>query len=120
MDKLIKLEELGMFILGLVLFNTLEYAWWIFPAVLLLPDISFAGYLWGSRTGALVYNFFHHKGVAVVVYAAGLLSGSQVLMLSGITLFSHASLDRILGYGLKYADSFQHTHMGRLDNNANH
>lgn len=108
-----------MFILGLALFNTLEYTWWVFPAALLLPDISMAGYLLGNHIGAYVYNLFHHKGMAVLVYATGFMSGVQVLMLTGIILFSHASLDRVLGYGLKYTDSFQHTHMGRIGNNAN-
>ncbi len=120
MDKLIKLEELGMFILGLALFITLDYAWWVFPALLLAPDISMAGYLLGNRAGATIYNLFHHKGIAAGTYAAGLVSGVTVLMLAGIMLFSHASLDRILGYGLKYFDSFQHTHMGRIGKNANH
>lgn len=29
-------------------------------------------------------------------------------------LFAHASLDRVFGYGLKYADGFSHTHMGDI------
>ncbi|MDX1586911.1 MAG: DUF4260 domain-containing protein [Balneolaceae bacterium] len=120
MEKLIKLEELGMFILGMALFTTLDLAWWIFPVFLLVPDISMAGYLLGNRIGAFMYNTVHHKGIAVVVYTAGLLTGAEVLMLVGIILFSHASLDRIVGYGLKYTDSFQHTHLGRIGNHANH
>lgn len=120
MDKLIKLEELGMFILGLALFSLMDYAWWVFPALILAPDISIGGYLLGNRTGAIIYNLFHHKGIAALAYAAGLLIGSPVLMLAGIILFSHASLDRILGYGLKYSDSFQHTHLGRIGDNGNH
>lgn len=109
-----------MFILGLALFATLDYAWWVFPALLLVPDISMAGYLLGNRVGALTYNFFHHKGIAAGTYAAGFLFGIPVLMLTGIILFSHASLDRILGYGLKHVDSFQHTHLGHIGKNANH
>jgi hypothetical protein len=31
---------------------------------------------------------------------------------TGTLLFTHASFDRILGYGLKYFDSFKHTHLG--------
>jgi hypothetical protein len=29
-------------------------------------------------------------------------------------LFCHSSLDRVLGYGLKYPDAFQNTHLGRI------
>lgn len=29
-------------------------------------------------------------------------------------MFAHSSLDRCVGYGLKYGDGFQHTHLGRI------
>ncbi|NGP76645.1 DUF4260 domain-containing protein [Balneolaceae bacterium YR4-1] len=119
MDKLIKLEEAGMFVLGLFLFATLDYSWWVFPVLLLAPDISMAGYLFGNRTGAFVYNIVHHKGIAILIYCIGFLSVIPVLMLAGIILFSHSSMDRILGYGLKYEDSFQHTHLGQIGINVN-
>jgi hypothetical protein len=32
--------------------------------------------------------------------------------IAGIILFTHISFDRVLGYGLKYSDSFHNTHMG--------
>jgi hypothetical protein len=31
-----------------------------------------------------------------------------------IVWFAHIGLDRALGYGLKYADGFQHTHLGTI------
>jgi hypothetical protein len=37
-----------------------------------------------------------------------------VMQLAGVILFGHSSMDRIFGYGLKYSDSFQHTHLGML------
>lgn len=119
MGKLIKLEELGMLILGPVLFADLDYSWWVFVALLLVPDISMAGYLFGNKVGASVYNLFHHRGIAAVIYAVGALLANQALMLSGIILFSHSCLDRIFGYGLKYFDSFHQTHLGRIGKNAN-
>lgn len=109
-----------MFLLGLTLFATLDYAWWIFFVLLFVPDISMTGYLFGNRSGAMVYNMIHHKGLAIAVYAVGFITAEPILSLIGIILFSHASLDRILGYGLKYTDSFQHTHLGRIGKNANH
>jgi hypothetical protein len=27
-------------------------------------------------------------------------------------LFGHSNMDRLLGYGLKYPDAFQNTHLG--------
>jgi Domain of unknown function (DUF4260) len=72
------------------------------------------GYLAGNKAGAFTYNLFHHKAVAVVVMCLGWSIGREWLLLSGIILFGHSSLDRMLGYGLKYVDSFHHTHLGWL------
>jgi hypothetical protein len=44
----------------------------------------------------------------------GSILASQPLQLAGLILFGHSSMDRVLGYGLKYSDSFQHTHLGML------
>ncbi|HAJ82707.1 MAG TPA: DUF4260 domain-containing protein, partial [Zunongwangia profunda] len=52
MSNLIKLEEVGQFLLSLLLFNQLDYAWWVFPACLLLPDLSMLGYLINPKIGA--------------------------------------------------------------------
>lgn len=81
------------------------------------------GYWVNPRVGAVAYNLFHHKGVALIIIAAGMASiasepfmrGSDVenqLILAGLILYGHASMDRIFGYGLKFGDSFQHTHLG--------
>ncbi|MCB0470359.1 MAG: DUF4260 family protein, partial [Flavobacteriaceae bacterium] len=39
---------------------------------------------------------------------------NQMVMLIGVILFSHASMDRIFGYGLKYYKGFKYTHLGDL------
>ena len=31
-----------------------------------------------------------------------------------LLLLAHTSMDRVMGYGLKHTDSFQHTHLGRI------
>lgn len=116
MQTQLKLEEFGMLVLGMLLFAATGYSWWVFPALILLPDLSMAGYLVNNKMGAVFYNLFHHKGLAVLLYLFGVLIRNEVLMLSGIILFSHSSLDRMLGYGLKYPDSFQHTHLGWIGN----
>lgn len=114
MSNLIKLEELGQLLLAIILFNQLEYAWWIFPACILLPDFSMLGYVLSPKVGAWTYNFFHHKLVAVAVLAIGFYTGNPLLSLVGVILFGHSAMDRIFGYGLKYEDSFQNTHLGKI------
>lgn len=114
MKSLLKLEELAEMLLALLVFAHLPYAWWVLPATFLLPDLSMAGYLISSRVGAFSYNLLHHKALAIAVGAAGWLLGQPLLLLAGTVLLFHSALDRLLGYGLKYAASFQDTHLGRV------
>ncbi len=114
MKTTLQLEELAQFILGIFLFSQLEFAWWWFPALILLPDIGMLGYIFGPKTGAVVYNLFHNKALAIGVYLIGIFYFGPIISLIGVILFSHAALDRIFGYGLKYPDSFNHTHLGSI------
>lgn len=77
-------------------------------------DIGVLGYLINTKIGAITYNIFHHKGLAILIFLVGIYFEIEVVQLIGIILFSHASLDRIFGYGLKYADHFKNTHLGSL------
>lgn len=112
MKKIIQLEELAQFLAGLLLFLQTDFAWWWFPLLLLLPDLSMLGYLFGNKVGAYVYNIAHHKAVALLVYFIGIYTVDKNWQLAGIILFSHSSMDRIFGYGLKYTENFSKTHLG--------
>lgn len=114
MEATLKFEELAQFILGIFLFLQLDYAWWWFPTLLFTPDIGAIGYLVNPKIGAFIYNIFHHKAVAILIGLVGFYFNSSLLILIGVILFSHAALDRIFGYGLKYPDSFNSTHLGRI------
>ena len=114
MNLTLKLEELAMLLLGMFLFQFLEYDWWIFAALFFVPDVGMLGYLFGSKAGAVTYNLFHHKGLALLLYIVGLNIMSEEMQLAGLILFSHASFDRLLGYGLKYEQGFKFTHLGEI------
>jgi len=114
MKQVIQLEELGMFLLSIFLFNQLSFAWWWFPVLILLPDISMIGYAAGNKIGAIVYNFFHHKAVAIAVYMLGFYLHNELIQLIGIILFGHSSMDRFFGYGLKTFAGFKSTHLGEI------
>lgn len=114
MKILLKSEELIQFLGAIYLFSRLQFAWWWFPALILLPDISMIGYLINPAVGAVLYNVFHHKGLGIIIGLLGLMTGNQNLMLAGIILFAHSSMDRMMGYGLKYLDSFKHTSLETL------
>ena len=114
MRTMLKIEELFMFFFGIYLFNQLPFQWWWFLILIFTPDIGMLGYLFGNRAGALMYNAFHHKGLAIAAYLLGIYLSSTILMLTGIILFSHAAMDRVMGYGLKYDKGFKFTHLGEI------
>lgn len=86
MKTLLLREELAQCVLGVILFSQLEFQWWLFPALLPTPDIGMLGYFYMG----------------------------DIVILVGIILFSHSAFNRMLGYGLKYPDSFKNTHLGLI------
>lgn len=114
MKYLIQLEEIGLFaiaVFGLYL-QPLQFSWWAWILLFLLPDIGAIGYLINPEVGAITYNLLHHRFVGLAVLAIGFFMHNQYMVLAGLILLGHASFDRALGYGLKFPDSFKHTHLG--------
>jgi hypothetical protein len=114
MKKVIEIEELGMFLLTIYLFGRLPLAWWWYPALIFVPDLSMIGYGFGNKAGAVSYNFIHHKAVAIAVYIAGVHFENVWLQLAGLIMFGHSSMDRMTGYGLKTFAGFTSTHLGEI------
>ena len=112
MNVLLKLEEGAIFLLCIFLFSKLHFAWWWFPALLLLPDIGMIGYVINPKTGAFTYNLLHSRFVAALVAFYAIAYGNEYWKVAAIILFAHISMDRFFGYGLKYDDSFKNTHLG--------
>jgi hypothetical protein len=112
MKNIIKLEEAAMLVLAIYLNYQLPYPAWLYWALFLTPDIGFIGYAINSKIGAVTYNILHHKGIAILIYLAGMYFSLEALQFAGLLLFGHSAFDRMLGYGLKYSDSFHNTHLG--------
>lgn len=112
MKNILRIEEFVFFVISIFFFNHLHFSWWYFPALLLVPDISMLGYLVNPKIGAYCYNFAHHKALALIIVGIGFLYKIETIQLAGIILFAHSSMDRVFGYGLKFSDSFNNTHLG--------
>ena len=57
MKNLLKLEEAAEWILSIFLFSKLEFSWWWYPALILLPDISMIGYVVNTAAfGKMLFN----------------------------------------------------------------
>jgi len=116
MKTILKLEETAMAAIGIYLLSrhNLGLPVWLWGLLFFAPDISMLGYLVDTKVGAISYNLFHHKGLAIVLAIAGYYWQNETILSIGILLCAHSSFDRIWGYGLKYVDSFKNTHLGRL------
>lgn len=124
MKTLLRTEELGQFLGCALALYLADVSWWWYLLLVIGPDIGMLGYLAGPRTGAFTYNLLHHKGIAWLSIALALVLGhtlylslpaildQHIWMPIGLVLLGHASMDRMLGYGLKFGDNFHHTHLG--------
>ena len=111
----LQLEGLTLFVASiLILTLKLSAAWWVYPILLVGPDVSMCGYLANPKVGAAVYNLAHTLVIAVVATTAGLVLESNELLITGIVLIGHIGMDRMLGFGLKYETGFAFTHLHKV------
>ncbi|MEO6349984.1 MAG: DUF4260 domain-containing protein [Candidatus Limnocylindrales bacterium] len=106
-------EGAAAFIAAALAYNALGGNWWLFVPLLLLPDISAAGYLLGPRVGAFTYNLAHNWVVGLGAVGLGYWLASDALLFVGILLVAHVGADRAIGYGLKHVSGFKDTHLQR-------
>lgn len=90
--------------------------WYFYAGFFFTPDIAFLGYVINPKIGALFYNIMHHKGIWMIIALIGFSLNIEWLLGLGIVYVGHSAFDRIFGYGLKYADNFQNTHLGLIGN----
>ncbi len=114
MKNLLRSEQAMQLALAIIAlyYQPIHFAWWLWPFLFLSPDISMVGYLINAKVGAMSYNIAHHKAVAGILIAIGFMFHFPIPLFVGLLLWAHSSFDRIMGYGLKYQDSFDHTHLG--------
>jgi hypothetical protein len=110
----LRIEAIALLTASIWLFADQHVHWWLYPLLLLVPDVSMVGYLRDTKLGALTYNLGHSEVAPVVVLAAGVVAVSKALLVTAAIWFGHIGMDRAMGYGLKYSDSFKHTHLSDL------
>jgi hypothetical protein len=111
---LLRLEGAALALAAACMFHRLGGNWWLFAALILAPDVSFAGYLGGTRVGAIVYNAMHVTIGPLICAALGLLFPLSDLISIALIWAAHIGIDRALGFGLKYAAGASITHLGRI------
>lgn len=111
---LLRAEGWALLALAVGAYASFGDGWGFFALFFLLPDMALLAYLAGPRAGAAAYNAAHSLLVPGALLAVGLLGDVPPAFDLALVWTAHIGLDRALGYGLKYASGFAHTHLGRL------
>lgn len=109
---LLRVEGAAIFGSTIWAYSRLGLSWWTFGALLLLPDLGMAGFVANTRLGAATYNSVHTETPPILLLCYGLAQSNKPVMGAALTWLAHIAMDRMLGFGLKYEDSFKHTHLG--------
>jgi hypothetical protein len=111
---LLRIEGAAVFAAATLAYTYIGQAWWLFAALILVPDLSMFGYVANSRIGALCYNAAHTVTSPLILIGLGFARDSSLAESIGAIWLAHIGADRMLGFGLKYATAFADTHLGRL------
>jgi len=111
---LLRLEGVALLLVAMAAYARFGGEWSFFALTFLLPDLALLAYLAGPRAGASVYNATHSLVVPAVLLALGLAADLSPAFDLALVWAAHIGLDRAVGYGLKYARGFAHTHLGQL------
>ena len=114
---LLRLEGLTLFAAMTLLYAFWGGPWWVYAVLFLAPDLSFLGYLAGSKIGAIVYNAAHSYIAPMALMGLGIAYAPPLVAVATIWL-AHIGFDRALGYGLKYSKGFAFTHLGTIGRGA--
>lgn len=109
----LRLEGAAVFALSFITYDRLALSWWYW-LLLLVPDIFMVGYAKNKKLGAFTYNIGHtYVTPAVIALVSYLLDWKTGYGLAVIWV-AHIAMDRLLGYGLKKPEGFEHTHLGKI------
>lgn len=107
-----RIESVAVVALVVVGAIALDFDWWWLLVVFLAFDLSALFYLANTRIGATSYNAVHNYAAPALLFAAFIMTDVRWLAFVALAWAFHVAVDRALGYGLKFDDDFQHTHLG--------
>jgi hypothetical protein len=111
---ILRLEGLAVFAGSVALYVDQGWSWLVFAVLLFAPDLAMLGYTRDTRTGARIYNVFHFYAPPLALLIGAHLAGNAAGMQIAVVWLAHIGLDRVFGYGLKYATAFKDTHLQRV------
>ncbi len=112
--KTVQLEHLTLLICMIYVYYISRYSWGLFLALLFVPDISIVFYIFNQEVGKIAYNVVHTYAVPLVILLLDAFLFEHIFVRPVCIIWIiHLSMDRVIGYGLKY-DKFKETHIQKL------
>jgi hypothetical protein len=113
-NKIVRFENGFAFAISFYIYMQLDFPIWLFFALLLVPDITMIGYVINAKIGATVYNIGHSFILPLLFVLGYFYFLKDFLLIISIVWLAHIFMDRLLGFGLKYKESFNNTHIQKL------
>lgn len=113
-NQIVRIENGFALATSFYIYMHLDFPIWLFFVLLFVPDITMIGYAINKKIGALVYNFGHSFILPLLLALCYLYFSNEYLLIISIIWIAHICMDRLLGFGLKYQNSFNKTHIQRL------
>jgi hypothetical protein len=101
---LLRSEGVALLATAAVLYGRYGRSWWLFLALLPVPDLGLLGQLWSKRVGAVAYDLTHTYVPPAVLGLVGVVAESGLAVALALVWFAHIGMDRALGLGLQYPD----------------
>ena len=111
---LLQLEGAAVLFASCVAFHRMHGSWLWFALLFLTPDLFMLGYLINKTVGAAAYNFVHTYTVPLLLLSVFWFTNQAAYSWLVLIWLAHIGMDRMLGYGLKYATAFKDTHLNRV------
>jgi hypothetical protein len=79
---LLRIKGLAYAALALIGYAYSGYSWWLFAALILVPDVSMLGYLINPSFGAAIYNLVHTLTFPILLLFGAALFANMLLLAS--------------------------------------
>jgi hypothetical protein len=86
---LLRSEGVALLVMAAVLYGKQGQSWWLFVALLAVPDLGLIGYLVGTQAGAVAYNLTHTYVPPAVLALCAVLGGSSLAVSAALIWFAH-------------------------------
>jgi hypothetical protein len=111
---ILRLEGLAVLTVAAGYYAMQGFGWLLFVLLFLVPDLALVVFIFNRRAGALAYDIVHSYVLPLVLAAASFAIGYRLGLQLALIWLAHISMDRMVGYGLRYISTPNDTHLSRV------